>query len=120
MQTVAARKPAMWGGGGEDRVCYEGAYGSLQPPPSVLRKHQPLTSRRGAGRSCPTKRGNRCCGRGEAAGDCIYIGMTLRTAADLAELRNLDPEGYMTAVAGIQDSGPVRREVTNMRSEGAM
>ena len=92
---------------GADRVCYGGAYGSLQPSPSVLGKYQPLTSRRGAWRRCPTRRENRCYGRGEAAGGCVYIGRTLRTAADLAELRNLDPEGYKTAVAGIQDPGPV-------------
>ena len=54
-----------------DRARCGEAYGTQPPPPSVLGKHQPNTSRREPGRRCPLRRTTRCCGRGEAAGDCV-------------------------------------------------
>jgi hypothetical protein len=66
-----------------DRVCCGGAYGSLQPPPSVFKQNtKPYTSRRGAGRRCLARGERRHGSRGEAAGDCAYAAESLRTAAD--------------------------------------
>ena len=56
------------------------AYGSHQPPPSVLQKHQPYASRRGAGKRCPARIRPQCCGRGEAAGDCVDTAGAFSTA----------------------------------------
>jgi hypothetical protein len=54
-----------------DRARCGEAYGPQPPPPSGFRKYQPKTSRREPGRRCPLRRVSQCCGRGEAAGDCV-------------------------------------------------
>ena len=54
-----------------DRARCEESCGTQPPPPSVLGKHQPKTSRREPGRRCPLRRIPRCRGCGEAAGDCV-------------------------------------------------
>ena len=101
-----------------NRVCCGGAYGGMRPPPSVLRKHQPLTSRRGAGRRCPSRREKRCGGRGEAVGDCVHTDKTFRAAAEIVQY-GVSCIVRDAAVAGIQDPDPVRRENTNMKKGGA-
>ena len=45
------------------------------------KKHQPYKFIRGAWMRCLAKRGPRCRGRGEAAGDCVFTSEPFRTAA---------------------------------------
>ena len=49
---------------------------------------------RGAGRRCPARSSQRCRGRGEAAGDCVFTVEIFRTAAiDRTDVRALAAPG---------------------------
>ena len=61
-----------------DRVCYGGAYGSLQPPPSVLKKTpNPTRPCEEQGGAASQDKEQRHGGRGEAAGDCVFANLSL-------------------------------------------
>ncbi len=78
-----------------DRVCCGGAYGSLQPPPSVFKQNtKPYTSRRGAGRRCLARGERRHGSRGEPEGDCAYAAESLRTAAEIVPVRGARGGGF--------------------------
>ncbi len=63
-----------------DCVRCEEAYGSRPQPPHVFGRHRPQTSRRETGRRRPSRRRPRCCGRGEAAGNCVSDARAFSTA----------------------------------------
>ncbi len=63
-----------------DRVCCEEAYGSRPPPPKVFGRYRPQTSSREIGRRRRSRRRPRCCGRGEAAGNCVNAAEAFSTA----------------------------------------
>ena len=69
------RTEARFGGvaGTADRVRCEEVYGSRPPPPLVFGRHRPQTSRMEKGMRRPSKRRQQCCGRGEAAGNCVNV-----------------------------------------------
>ncbi len=63
----------------------------MPPPPQVFyQKHQPYTLMQGIWRRCPTRKGPRCRGRGEAAGHFVFTGETFRTAAVNRTLAGFD------------------------------
>ena len=79
--TTRGRKEAWFSGvGGCTSRTLRRSVRDAAPPPSVLRRHQPFTSRRGARRRFPTRRGPQCCGRGEAAGNCASAAGAFSTA----------------------------------------
>ena len=63
-----------------DRVRCEKAYGSRPPSPLVFVRHRPQTSRRETGRRRLSRRGPQCCGRGEAARNCVSAARAFSTA----------------------------------------
>ena len=63
-----------------DRVRCEETYGSRPPPPQVFGRHQPQPSKRETGRRHPSRRRPQCCGRGEAAGNCVSASGAFSTA----------------------------------------
>jgi hypothetical protein len=72
LQTVAAMKPVRRGGGGlGSRTLLKSVREVVAAAIGVLEKHQPFTSRRETGRRRLSRRRPQCCGRGEAARNCV-------------------------------------------------
>ncbi len=71
--TEGRKEARLWGVAAADRVRCEG---SVREPAAAAKK----TSRWRAGRRCLTRRGPRCCGRGEVAGDCVFTVELFHTA----------------------------------------
>ncbi len=104
----------------EDRVRCGGAYVRLQPTPPVFREHRTLHVQTRSREALPRKRrttawwpwrgrrGLRLCRRVSSHGGCYRM---FGEVYGIHYVRD-------TAVAGIQDPGPVRRETTNNRKEG--
>jgi hypothetical protein len=69
-----------WVAAAADRVRCGEAYGSRPQPPQVFWRHRLNTSRRETGRSRPSRRRPQCCGRGEAAGNCVNAAGAFLTA----------------------------------------
>jgi len=80
LQTVAAMKPVRRGGGGcKSRMLRRSVRQSAAAAIGAQENTKPYTSRRGAGRRCPARKGLRCCGRGEADGDSVFTAEPFRT-----------------------------------------
>ena len=80
LQTVAAMKPVRRGGGGlGSRTLRKSVREVVAAAIGVLEKHQPYTSRRETWRRRLSRRRPQCCGRGEAARNCVSAGGAFST-----------------------------------------